>query len=94
MDGALREAQILESYAKARESNALAALHQSQDAQIQQEMAWKQLEKTISLIKSLGGSVSLVRLPDGRFGLAIGGELAAELPFGGGSTSASSNTDL
>jgi hypothetical protein len=85
LDGALRQAQIVESYAKARESNALAALHQTQNAQIQQEMAWQQLEKTIGLIQSLGGSVSLIRLPDGRFGLTIGGDLAAELPFGAGS---------
>jgi hypothetical protein len=94
LDGALRQAQIVESYAKARESNALAALHHTQNAQVQQEMAWQQLEKTIGLIQSLGGSVSLIRLPDGRFGLTIGGDLAAELPFGTGARAPGSRQDF
>jgi hypothetical protein len=77
LDGALKLAQIEETYARIRATNAEAELAQAQAAQVREDMAWKRLERALELVKALGGEVSIVRLPDGRPGITVGNGLAA-----------------
>jgi hypothetical protein len=77
LDGALKLAQIEETYARIRATNAEAELAHAQATQVREEMAWQRLERTIELVKALGGEVAITRLPDGRPGITIGHGLTA-----------------
>jgi cation diffusion facilitator CzcD-associated flavoprotein CzcO len=77
LDGALKLAQIEETYARIRATNAQAELAHAQAVQVREDMAWQRLERAIELVKALGGEVSITRLPDGRPGITIGHGLAA-----------------
>lgn len=76
LDGALKLAQIEETYARIRATNAQAELAEAQAAQVREDIAWQRLERALELVKALGGDVSIVRLPDGRPGITIGNGLA------------------
>lgn len=87
LEGALKEAQILALFAEARERNAAALEHEAnaafareQTRKLAMETAWAQLTNVLSLIRSLGVKVELIRLPDGRTGIAIGENIAAVVP--------------
>jgi hypothetical protein len=78
LDGALKLAQIEETYARIRATNAQTELAQAQAAQVREDMAWQRLERAVELVKALGGEVSIIRLPDGRPGITVGHGLAEQ----------------
>jgi hypothetical protein len=73
LQGALAEAQVIREYATA-------AKEQAEADRIRFEMAWAQVQNTLSLFQTLGIQVKMVTLPDGRAGIAIGDGLALPLP--------------
>jgi len=80
LEGALKEAQILAYYAEIRERNANAARVEVETEQIQINAALDRLERILRLVKELGVEVKMVLLPDARWGVMFGDQLAAELP--------------
>lgn len=81
LDGALKLAQIEETYARIRATNAQVELAHAQAAQVREDIAWQRLERAVELIKALGGEVSIIPLPDGRPGITIGHGLAGHEDF-------------
>jgi hypothetical protein len=80
LEGALKEAQILAYYAEIRERNANAARAEAETEQIHINAALENLERVLRLVKELGVEVKMVLLPNARWGVTFGDQLAAELP--------------
>jgi hypothetical protein len=80
LEGALKEAQILETYASARQKNAEAEKLEVETEHLRQEAALDRLERTISLIQSLGAEVGIARTPNGELAITVGETLVGELP--------------
>jgi len=83
LDGALKEAQIVATYAEAREKNAVAAKAEAEAEKVRQDTAMERLERAVELIEKVGGVVHLATFPDGRIGIVVGDGLVGELPFSG-----------
>lgn len=80
LDGALKEAQVLEAYASARQKNAEAVKLEAEAEKLKQDAAFERLERAIALIERLGAPVGLARLPGGGLAVTVGDRLVGELP--------------
>jgi hypothetical protein len=81
LEGALKLAQIEEHYARAREANANAAAKEQEAERARQQAAWENLERLVTLIRTLGAEIKIAQLPDGTLGILIGSDLMAPLPL-------------
>jgi hypothetical protein len=80
LDGELKEAQILDAYATARQKNADAEKLEAETALIRQEAAFDRLERTVALLERLGTPVNLAMTASGQLAIVVGEQLVAEFP--------------
>lgn len=80
LDGTLKEAQILDAYATARQKNADAIKLSVETEKLRQEMAFERLERVIELCERLGAPVRLAHTPSGRLAITVGEGLIGEIP--------------
>jgi len=80
LEGALKEAQILDAYASARQKNAEAEKLETEVELMRQQGAFERLERTIALMERLGAPVSLAQTETGQLAIVVGDSLVGEVP--------------
>jgi hypothetical protein len=86
LEGAFKEAQILEAFATARQRNAEAAKLEAEarkltaeEEKLRQDAAFERLENVVALLERLGAPVGLAKLPGGDLAITVGETLLAPL---------------